>query len=154
MSSGLEELYQELILDHGKRPRNQGPLDGHTHHAEGYNPLCGDHVHVYLLMDGDTVQDIRFDGSGCAICIASASMMTRAIKGASRDAAEQMFRWFKSLLTEKSARDDTRANDALGELTALGGVRRFPMRVKCATLPWHTLHAAIEGRGQPVSTES
>ena len=148
--SGLDDLYQELILDHSKQPRNHHALDHATHQAEGYNPLCGDHVKVQLRIDDDTVADAAFTGTGCAICTASSSMMTQRLKGLSRDDAETMFDQFHTLLTEDDAEPD---EAVLGDLAALGGVRRFPMRVKCATLICHTARAALEGRGEPVTTE-
>ncbi len=148
--TGLDDLYQELILEHSKKPRNHHALDHATHEAEGYNPLCGDHVKVQLRMDDQTIADAAFTGTGCAICTASTSMMTQRLKGQSREDAEALFEKFHTLLTEEDAEPDL---DVLGDLAALGGVRRFPMRVKCATLSCHTAKAALEGEAQPVTTE-
>jgi nitrogen fixation NifU-like protein len=148
--NGLDDLYQEILLDHYRRPRNFGPLPGSDHEADGHNPLCGDRVHVRVKLDGDRLADVRFEGSGCAISTASASMMTEAVRGHTRAEAEALFDRFRALVmgeaTPASAED-------LGELAALSGVREFPMRVKCATLAWHTLRAALESPGAAVSTE-
>jgi nitrogen fixation NifU-like protein len=144
--SELRELYQEVILDHHKRPRNFRRLEG-APHVEGYNPLCGDRVTVYLKLDGDVVQDISFQGTGCAISTASASLMTEALKGKTRAQAEELFRRFHELLTGTTTPPD------LGKLSVFAGVREFPVRVKCATLAWHTFHAALQGKHEPVSTE-
>ena len=150
--SDLRELYQEVILDHNKSPRNFGPLDGANRTAEGNNPLCGDHVKVHALVGEDGVlRDIHFEGSGCAISTASASMMTEAVRGKSRAEAEREFERFHSLLTGPPG---VAPPEELGELAALAGVRAFPMRVKCATLAWHTLRAALDKPGTDVSTES
>lgn len=152
--TGLDELYQELIIEHSKKPRNHHALDDATHQAEGYNPLCGDHVTLQLRVaqdnGSDTVDAAAFTGTGCAICTASSSMLTQRLKGQSREAAQTLFDRFHDLLTRDDAEPDV---DVLGDLAALGGVRRFPMRVKCATLACHTAKAALEGRGEPVSTE-
>jgi nitrogen fixation NifU-like protein len=149
MTDDLTELYQEVILDHTKRPRNRRAIASPNRTAEGYNPLCGDHIHVYLRMHDGRIDDASFTGSACAICTASASMLTEAVTGRSADEARVMFDRFRQVLTERDAVPD----DDLGELAALAGVRRFPIRVKCATLPWHTLKAALEGAAEPVSTE-
>ncbi len=146
----LQDLYQELILDHGRRPRNFKPLDGATRSAEGYNPLCGDKVKIYVRMDGDTVQDISFEGAGCAISTASASIMTETLKGKTRAEAEELFQTFHDLVTGKQAQLDA---PELGKLAVFSGVSEFPIRVKCATLSWHTLRAALNGEGKIISTE-
>jgi nitrogen fixation NifU-like protein len=147
----LRELYQEMILDHYKNPRGRHKLAGANHHAEGYNPLCGDRVTVYLLVKGDVIEDVAFEGSGCAICTASCSVMTETLKGRTVLEAETMFKKFHDLVTcEPDAEPDT---DGLGKLAIFAGVREYPIRVKCATLPWHTLHAALEDKGDTVSTE-
>lgn len=147
--SDLRELYQETILGHYKKPRNFGKLAPPSRHREGYNPLCGDRVTVYLHIKDDVVNDIRFEGSGCAISTASASMMTEALKGKTVAEAEEIFKHFHELVTGKEAGDD----EKFGKLAVFAGVREFPARVKCATLAWHTFHAALEGGDQPVSTE-
>jgi nitrogen fixation NifU-like protein len=140
VSDNLTELYQSIILDHNRAPRNYGELADATGHAEGRNPLCGDELTVWLRLDGDTVGDVRFVGSGCAISRASASMMTQAVKGKTRAEAEA------------SAPADARATVGRS-LAALGGVSRYPVRVKCASLAWHTMKAALGSDGQAVSTE-
>ncbi|HWZ32703.1 MAG TPA: SUF system NifU family Fe-S cluster assembly protein [Bryobacteraceae bacterium] len=143
----IDDLYQEIILDHSKKPRNFGPLENASAHAEGFNPLCGDRLTLELKLDGDTVQDARFRGAGCAISVASASLMTEALKGKTREQAEQMFQRFHQLLTT-----DAPQPEDLGKLAVFSGVREYPMRVKCATLAWHTLHAALQNQ-EKVSTE-
>jgi nitrogen fixation NifU-like protein len=148
--SDLRELYQEVILDHHKKPRNYRKLEG-ARHVEGYNPLCGDKVTVYVQLDGDVVRDVTFQGSGCAISTASASMMTESLKGKTRAEAEALFQSFHALLTGKARADGE--GPELGKLEVFSGVREFPVRVKCATLAWHTLHAALEGEDKTVSTE-
>jgi nitrogen fixation NifU-like protein len=137
-----KQLYQEVILDHNRKPRNWGALADATHKAEGVNPLCGDHIHLNLKLDGDTVEAISFEGESCAICKASASMMTGAVKGKKRADAEQMVREFRDMATGKL---DPAGPHHLGRLTVFAGVRDLPTRVKCAILPWHTLHAAFAG---------
>ena len=171
MTSELRELYQEVILDHSKRPRNFGELPGADRRAEGYNPLCGDRATVFLKLDGERLSDVRFVGKGCSISTASASMMTESVKGKTRVEAEQLFERFHRLVT--AGPDPARPGPApelgkpslapelgkssiapeLGKLAAFSGVSEFPMRVKCATLAWHTLKAAFEGESAPVSTE-
>ena len=147
----LRELYQEVILEHSKAPRNYREPRNSNLKAEGYNPLCGDHFTVYLEVEGDSIRDAGFQGSGCAISKASASMMTQAIKGKSRAEAEKLFARFHQLVTEgKSASGN---ENELGKLAVFSGVSEFPVRVKCATLAWHTLRAALQGKQQPVSTE-
>ncbi len=145
----LRELYQEVILDHNRNPRNHGTLEDPTNQAEGHNPLCGDNVRLTLVTDGDRLVDIRFDGQGCAISTASASLMTEAVKGKTRAEAEAIFREFQQMVTETG---DATDHSDLGDLEILGGVREYPVRIKCATLPWHTLHAALQGQTE-VSTE-
>ena len=146
--SDLTDLYQEVILDHNKKPRNYHKLLKANHHAEGYNPLCGDHINIYLQMDGDLICDIGFEGSGCAISKASASLMTDTLKGKTKEKAETLFDHFHKMVTGKAE-----ASTDLGKLAVFSGVREFPARVKCASLAWHTLNAALESRADPVSTE-
>lgn len=147
----LEGLYQELILDHAKRPRNFGPLPGANRRAEGFNRLCGDRLTLYLRMEGDVVGDVRFEGAGCAISTASASLLTEALKGKTAAEAETLFQRFHALVTgDFAAAGDP---DELGKLAAFSGVSEFPVRVKCASLPWHTFAAALHGAAAPVSTE-
>ena len=145
----LRELYQQVILDHNKSPRNFRKLEDANRASEGYNPLCGDHLHVYLKLDGDVIQDIGFQGSGCAISKASASLMSSAVKGKTKAEAEALFRKFHALVTEGAAPD----SEGLGKLAVFAGVREFPARVKCATLSWHTLHGALEAEDRIVSNE-
>lgn len=152
----LRELYQEVILEHSKAPRNYRELAGSNHKAEGYNPLCGDHFTVYLdLEDGDSenakIRDIAFQGSGCAISKASASMMTQSLKGKTRAEAEKLFDRFHKLVTGQLPAGS--AHNELGKLSVFSGVSEFPVRVKCATLAWHTLRAALENQDEPASTE-
>ena len=147
----LRDLYQEVILEHSKQPRNYRALGDANHQAEGYNPLCGDHFTVYLKMDGETIQDVSFQGSGCAISKASASMMTQTVKGKTLAEAEKIFQQFHQLVTGRAAAGDTQ--EELGKLAVFSGVSEFPVRVKCATLAWHTLHAALAGQQETVSTE-
>jgi nitrogen fixation NifU-like protein len=148
--SGIDELYQEILLDHYRRPRNFGPLPGADREADGHNPLCGDRVHVRVRLDGDRLAEIRFEGSGCAISTASASMMTEAVRGRTRAEVRERFERFRALVTGEGAAP---AAEELGELAALAGVRAFPMRIKCATLAWHTLRAALDAAGAQVTTE-
>ncbi|MDH4037844.1 MAG: SUF system NifU family Fe-S cluster assembly protein [Candidatus Krumholzibacteria bacterium] len=150
--SDMRELYQEVILDHHKHPRNFGRLDGANRHAEGFNPLCGDRVTVYVLVENDVVREIAFDGSGCAICVASASVMTDELKGRTLAEIEKLYGTFHDVVM--SSTDTAVDMDALGKLAVFAGVREFPVRVKCATLPWHTLRAALKNPdGAPVTTE-
>jgi nitrogen fixation NifU-like protein len=149
----LRELYQEVILDHSKRPRNFGELPGADRHAEGYNPLCGDQATVFLKLDGQRLSDVRFVGKGCSISTAAASLMTESVKGKTRAEAEALFERFHALVTAAPGAVRPEAPAELGKLAAFSGVSEFPMRVKCATLAWHTLKAAFEGTGAPVSTE-
>ncbi len=133
-------LYQEVILDHNRKPRNYGALDHASHRAEGHNPLCGDHISVALELDGERIGGIAFDGESCAICKASASMMTVNVKGKTRADAETLIREFRDMATGK---EDVEALRHIGRLAVFAGVRDLPTRVKCAILPWHTLHAAL-----------
>lgn len=149
MNTDLRELYQEIILDHNKRPRNRGRLSVANREAEGHNPLCGDQITITLLTDNGLVEDIAFEGQGCAISTASASLMTEAVKGKTIEEAEGIFREFQMMVTETGEASDY---SRLGDLEVLGGVREHPVRIKCATLPWHTLHAAMSGE-ERVSTE-
>ena len=151
--SELRDLYQEVILDHGRRPRNFGVLPEASHRADGHNPFCGDKVTVFLILEDSRIADVRFQGAGCAISIASASLMTDAIRGKNEAELRAMFERFQVGMT---AKDDVEAVQALSELDKLAvfaGVREFPIRVKCATLPWHTLVAALDHAGGPVKTE-
>jgi nitrogen fixation NifU-like protein len=145
----VRELYQEVILDHGKSPRNARFPDHSNHEASGKNPLCGDQITIKVYLDGDTVRDIGFEGDGCAISTAAASTMTEAVKGKTRAEIEALFGRFHDLVTGKDALDD----EDLGKLAVFSGLSGFPMRVKCATLAWHTLDAALKGRVTPVTTE-
>ncbi len=147
--SDLSDLYQQVILDHNRNPRNFKRVDLANRKAEGNNPLCGDRIQLYVQLDGDTITDIGFQmpqGSGCAISKASASLMTDAVKGKTAAAAETMFQQFRDMLAG--------GNDAPGKLAAFSGVRAFPSRIKCANLAWHALHAALQNSAQPVTTES
>lgn len=145
----IKDLYQEVIVDHNRSPRNFGKIDDADKTLEGYNPLCGDKLTLYLKTDGDIINDISFDGSGCAISVASASLMTDAMKGRSFEEAENIFDNFHNLITT----DDDIDIEQLGKLAALAGVKAYPARVKCASLCWHTLHSVIEGGSSPVKTE-
>jgi nitrogen fixation protein NifU and related proteins len=149
--SDLRELYQQVILDHNRKPRNFRRLPSPTQTAEGYNPLCGDRVSVELELEGDLIRDIAFQGSGCAISKASASMMTASLKGKTVEAAGEAFEQFHGMLTDDRPSGEFPAT--LGKLAAFAGVREFPIRIKCATLPWHTLRAALAGKAEPVSTQ-
>lgn len=148
--SDLRELYQEVILDHHKRPRNFGSLPDANHHAEGHNPLCGDRLTVHLDVEDGRIVGVAFEGAGCAISRASASLMTDAVKGRRVEDAEKMFREFQQMVT--SGVEDA-VEESLGKLAVFCGVREFPARVKCASLAWHTLHAALESKDVPVTTE-
>ena len=152
MSSELYDLYQEVILDHNRQPRNFGPLENADRSASGHNPLCGDRLTVYLKLDDAGVAEISFDGSGCAISKASASIMTDAVKGKSRAEIEQLFEAFHELLTGDPSVHE-KASAELGKLAVFEGVREFPVRVKCATLPWHTMKAALDRAAEPATTE-
>ena len=152
MSSDLRDLYQEVILDHSKKPRNFHAMPAPDRKAEGYNPLCGDRETVFLDLDGEILKDVSFQGAGCAISTASASMMTESVKGKTRAEADALFSRFHELITGKPGGGN--GGPELGKLEVFSGVREYPVRVKCATLPWHTLKAALDGAGAPVSTES
>ncbi len=149
--SDLEDLYQELILDHNNRPQNRRAIDSANHKAEGYNPLCGDHVTVYLSVKDDVIVDASFEGSGCAISTASASLMTGAVTGKTLAEAKELFRKFHGLVTGRQ--DGAGDTDALGKLAVFSGVCQYPARVKCATLVWHTVNAAWGDEDEVVSTE-
>jgi len=144
----VDDLYQDLILDHSKHPRNCRAMEDANRNAEGYNPLCGDKLKLYVKMEGDVVKDASFMGSGCAISTASASLMTESLKGKTRDEALKLLDKFHDLLTT-----DTPVTKDLGKLIVFCGVRDYPARVKCATLAWHTLKSALDGVAEPVSTE-
>ena len=148
--SDLRELYQQVILDHNKNPRNFREMPDATSRVDGYNPLCGDHYTVFLKTDGDTIEEVSFTGSGCAISKASASVMSSTVKGKSKDEADQLFHTFHGLVTGEPS---SLSAAELGRLAAFSGVSEFPARVKCATLAWHTLRNALEGRDDKVSTE-
>jgi nitrogen fixation NifU-like protein len=149
----LRELYQELILDHSKHPRNLGALDEASGIAEGTNPLCGDQAKVYVRVEGGVVQDVRFEGHGCSISTASASMMTEAVKGRTTEEAEALFERFHALITAPPDQAGAGIGAELGKLAVFSGVCEFPVRVKCASLPWHTLKQALADGGEAVSTE-
>jgi len=150
MSEELRDLYQEVVLDHGRKPRNFRKPEGANRRAEGVNPLCGDQITVYLTLVGDRIEDIGFEGAGCAISKASASMMTGAVKNRTRAEAEALFEEVHTMLTEGPDKVDL---GKLGKISALSGVWEFPARVKCASLAWHTLRSALDGASTPVSTE-
>jgi nitrogen fixation NifU-like protein len=145
----LKDLYRDVILDHNRRPRNFGRIDAADTHADGHNPLCGDRLSVFLRMNGNRIEDVRFEGKGCAISTASASLMTEAVKGKDKEAVGQLFEKIHTLLTQHDAVPDA----GLGKLAALSGVREYPARVKCASLCWHTLNAALDKSASTVSTE-
>ncbi len=149
--SDLRELYQEVILDHNRRPRNFRTIADANRKAEGFNPLCGDRLTLYLHLDGDRIADASFQGSGCAISKASASLMTESVKGKTVAEAERLFERFHRMVTSPS--DAPIATDELGKLSVFAGVREFPVRVKCASLAWHTLRAAVQAMPEVVSTE-
>jgi nitrogen fixation NifU-like protein len=151
--SDLRDLYQDVILEHSKAPRNYRQLPAANHRAEGFNPLCGDRFTVYVTVEDDAIRDISFQGSGCAISKASASMMTQSLKGKTTAEAEEIFERFHKLVTEGGDAQDSRGIAELGKLAVFSGVSEFPVRVKCATLAWHTLQAALEDQQEPVSTE-
>ncbi len=147
----LDSLYQEVILDHTKRPRNFHAMEGADRHAEGYNPLCGDKLTIYLKLEGERISDVSFQGTGCAISTASASILTETLKGKTRAEAEALFEAFHDLVTGKPAKDGNLSE--LGKLAVFSGVSEFPVRVKCATLAWHTLRSALGGDETVVLTE-
>jgi nitrogen fixation protein NifU and related proteins len=149
MFEDLNDLYQQVILDHSKSPRNCGKLEGANRSAKGHNPLCGDHVTIYMRLENDRVEEIKFEGSGCAISKASASLLTDSLKGKSSQEARDLFEQVRLMVT--TGRSD---GETLGKLSVFAGVHKFPARVKCAILPWHAALAAVEGEdGAPVSTE-
>jgi nitrogen fixation NifU-like protein len=150
MSINLKDLYQDVIVDHNRSPRNFGKMEDADRSLEGYNPLCGDRLTLYLKLDQGRISDIRFDGSGCAISVASASLMTDALKGKTIEEAETSFKDFHTLLTAEAPEPDI---ERFGKLAALAGVRDYPSRIKCASLCWHTLHGLLDGTHSPVSTE-
>ncbi len=148
--SDLSELYQEILLEHNSKPRNFRKLEQATQSAEGYNPLCGDRITLYLSLEDGLIADVAFQGSGCAISRASASMLTQSIKGQSVAKAQEIFQAFHLMLTEPGAELDY---EVLGDLETLSGVVAFPTRIKCAVLAWHTMQAALDGQSEAVSTE-
>jgi nitrogen fixation protein NifU and related proteins len=150
VSEELRDLYQEVVLDHGRKPRNFHKPEGANRRAEGVNPLCGDQITVHLKLAGDVIEDIGFEGAGCAISKASASMMTGAVKNRTRAEAEALFQQVHAMLTEGPGKVDL---EKLGKIATLSGVWEFPARVKCASLAWHTLRSALDGASTPVSTE-
>ncbi len=149
--SDLRDLYQEIILDHSKHPRQFRALDNADRSADGFNPLCGDKITVFLRTKDGRIEEAAFQGSGCAISMAAASMMTQAIRGATAEELEEKFRAFRDMVTGRV--DDGTGSERLGKLVVFAGVSKFPVRVKCATLAWHTARAAMEQRQEPVSTE-
>ena len=152
----LKQLYQDIILEHGKSPRNFGKCEKHTHEAKGHNPLCGDQVQVYLKLNNEKkVEDLTFEGSGCAISIASTSIMTESVKGKSAEVAKKIVIDFLNMIKNTSKINSNDLNeDQKTKIMSLSGVKQFPMRVKCATLAWHTLTSAIEGNKEDVNTEA
>ena len=151
MDQELKELYQQVILDHNKSPRNFRKMENASSKAEGYNPLCGDHIDVYVLVEDGFVKDVSFNGEGCAISKASASVMTSMLKGKTKEEAEKLFNKFHDLVTGKLG--DDMDVDELGKLAVFAGVQEFPIRVKCASLAWHTLMSALEDKEKKVTTE-
>ena len=151
----LKQLYQDIILEHGKSPRNLGKCEGYSHEAKGYNPLCGDKVHVYLKSDNEKkVESLTFEGDGCAISLASASIMTELVKGKSFDETKEIMKAFLNMIKNTSEiRSNHLDEDQKTKLMSLSGVKQFPMRVKCATLSWHTLVSAIENKKEEINTE-
>ena len=149
--TALTDLYHEVILDHNRTPRNFRALEGATHSGIGHNPLCGDQLTLYVVVDGGVIREIGFQGKGCAISKASASLMTEAVKGKTTEEAEALFTRFHDLLTGPP--DEKADAKSFGKLAVFSGVREFPVRVKCATLAWHTLHSALAGGGAAASTE-
>ena len=152
----LKQLYQDIILEHGKSPRNLGKCEGYSHEAKGYNPLCGDKVHVYLKLDiGKKVESLTFEGEGCAISLASASIMTELVKGKSFEEAKEIMDAFLNMIKNTSEiRSNHLDDDQKTKLMSLSGVKQFPMRVKCATLSWHTLISAMEWKKEDINTET
>jgi len=152
----LKQLYQDIILEHGKSPRNLGKCEGYSHEAKGYNPLCGDKVHVYLkLHNGKKVEGLTFEGEGCAISLASASIMTELVKGKSFEEIKEIMDAFLNMIKNTSEIQTNHLDeDEKTKLMSLSGVKKFPMRVKCATLSWHTLNSAIKGKKEEINTEA
>ena len=148
MNQELRALYQEVIIDHGRHPRNFGSMPEATHVLEGYNPLCGDQLKLFLAIKDDKIEKAMFEGSGCAISMASASLMSQQLSGKTLEDAKQLFHWFHSMVVDKQT-----PNEHLGKLAILEGVKEFPARVKCATLSWHTLHNILEGKNEVAVTE-
>jgi nitrogen fixation NifU-like protein len=151
MENEFRELYQEIILDHNRSPRNFGKMEGSTHVLDGRNPLCGDHYTIYLKIENDIIQDVKFEGSGCAISKASASVMSTMVKGKSIEEADRYFKAFHEIVTGEGDLDSFLSE--YGKLAAFAGVSEFPVRVKCATLAWHTMYNALHGKENAVSTE-
>lgn len=151
MTDDLRDLYQEMLLDHHKHPRNYKKLENANRHAEGFNPLCGDKVNVYLILRDDIIEDIAFESAACAICTASTSIMTEMIKGKTLEEVEQLFGRFHDLVTADPGTETDK--ETLGKLAIFAGVREYPIRIKCATLPWHTMQAAIKRSDDPTTTE-
>lgn len=151
MNQELKELYQQVILDHNKSPRNYRVMENASQHAEGYNPLCGDHIDIYLLIEDEIVKDVSFKGEGCAISKASASLMTSLLKGKTREEIEKLFDRFHNLVTGKLGENPD--IDELGKLAVFAGVQEFPARVKCASLAWHTMMNALHNKDEKVTTE-
>lgn len=151
MNPEFKELYQEIILEHNRSPRNFGVLENATHVMEGRNPLCGDQYKIYMIIEDNIIKDIRFEGSGCAISKASASVMTSTVKGKSTAEAEKYFTLFHKIVTGETDTEET--FESAGKIAAFAGVAEFPVRVKCASLAWHTMHNALHGRSQPATTE-
>ena len=151
----LKQLYQDIILEHGKSPRNLGKCEGYSHEAKGYNPLCGDRVHVYLKLDtAKKVENLTFEGDGCAISLASASIMTELVKGRSINDAKEIMSAFLNMIKNTSEINSNQLDeDQKTKIMSLSGVKQFPMRVKCATLSWHTLNSAMEEKKEEVNTE-
>lgn len=147
----LRELYQDVILEHSKAPRNYREIGGANRKVEGYNPLCGDRYTIYVDLENNSIRDISFQGSGCAISKASASMMTQSVKGKTKDQAEELFHSFHNLVTGQTPPNG--GTPDIGKLSVFSGVSEYPVRVKCATLAWHTLRAALEGERETISTE-
>ena len=153
MKSELRELYQEVILDHSKRPHNFGPLPEASASSSGFNPLCGDEATIYVRVEDGIVREARFEGKGCSISTASASMMTDAVRGKTLAQIEELFERFHALITAPPDRAADNPSPELGKLAVFSGVSEFPVRVKCASLPWHTLRAALNGKDEPITTE-
>lgn len=151
MDNPLREIYQQVILDHNKSPQNFRVIENPTNYSEGFNPLCGDHIHIYMNVIDGKVEDISFQGNGCAISKSSASIMTTIIKGKSKEEAEKFFQKFHDMVTGVETTPEE--EESLGKLLVFQGVREFPARVKCDSLAWHTMHSAIEGKETTISTE-